>query len=161
MQIDPTILCTAFVLFYVSHRVADYWIQTDWQAQNKSKNLKALLTHALTYTLSFLPALALLHHLWPRPSWHWALAALAVGLPHALVDTRRVVSWFARTTKGWPDDHSDLEPLAGSWSPYGPVPGPNPAYPWMVATRFHVLIELDQSLHELCLLLLALALALR
>jgi hypothetical protein len=33
------------------HWVADFVFQTDWQAQNKSKNNKALLSHTWTYSL--------------------------------------------------------------------------------------------------------------
>lgn len=33
------------------HWLADFVFQTDWQAQNKSKNNKALLSHTWTYSL--------------------------------------------------------------------------------------------------------------
>ena len=48
-----------FVVFFVSHQVGDYWLQTDSQAINKWGGLgrdpvarRALLTHAFTYWLS-------------------------------------------------------------------------------------------------------------
>lgn len=37
------------------HFVADFVLQTDWQAQNKSKNWDALSRHVSVYTLSFVP----------------------------------------------------------------------------------------------------------
>lgn len=39
----------------VVHFVADFMLQTDWQAQNKSKNNVALLRHTLVYALCFYP----------------------------------------------------------------------------------------------------------
>lgn len=36
------------------HYIADFLLQTDWQAQNKSKNNQALLEHVLCYTVMFL-----------------------------------------------------------------------------------------------------------
>lgn len=32
------------------HWLADFLLQTDWQAQNKSSNIKALLEHTVTYS---------------------------------------------------------------------------------------------------------------
>ena len=52
-----------FVVFFVSHEVGDYLLQTDWQATHKRGGLGsdhearlALLSHVSVYTLAFLPA---------------------------------------------------------------------------------------------------------
>lgn len=37
----------------IIHWFADFVLQTDWQAKNKSTNNKALLSHTLIYSLSF------------------------------------------------------------------------------------------------------------
>lgn len=34
----------------ISHYIADFLVQTEWQATNKSKNNKALASHAIEYT---------------------------------------------------------------------------------------------------------------
>jgi hypothetical protein len=47
------ILGTTFFIHYI----ADFIVQTRWQAENKSSNLWALTKHVLTYTLCFLPLL--------------------------------------------------------------------------------------------------------
>jgi predicted membrane-bound dolichyl-phosphate-mannose-protein mannosyltransferase len=57
MQINLTVVL--FILFI--HWVADFICQTDWQAQNKSKDNNALLTHTGIYSaIWFLPMLYLL-----------------------------------------------------------------------------------------------------
>ena len=43
----------AFLIIFI-HWVADFVLQTDWQAQNKSKNNFALLSHTSNYSLVWL-----------------------------------------------------------------------------------------------------------
>lgn len=43
----------AFIIIFI-HWVADFVLQTDWQAQNKSKNNYALLSHTSNYSLVWL-----------------------------------------------------------------------------------------------------------
>ena len=45
---------TLLILLSV-HFVADFVLQTDWQARNKSKNWEALARHVGVYTLCFIP----------------------------------------------------------------------------------------------------------
>lgn len=48
------------IIVLLAHWVADFILQTDWQAKNKSINNKALLSHVATYSgLMFIVALAL------------------------------------------------------------------------------------------------------
>lgn len=42
-------LLIIFSIFFI-HWFADFVLQTDWQAKNKSKDNKALLSHTLTYS---------------------------------------------------------------------------------------------------------------
>ena len=46
-------MITAFIIIFI-HWVADFVLQTDWQAQNKSKNNFALLSHTSNYSLVWL-----------------------------------------------------------------------------------------------------------
>lgn len=43
----------AFIIIFI-HWVADFVLQSDWQAQNKSKNNFALLSHTSNYSLVWL-----------------------------------------------------------------------------------------------------------
>lgn len=138
-----------FIMFYVSHGIADYWVQTDWQAQNKSKNAKALWTHAATYTATFIPAVIAITMILGLPFWTPIVILAAIGIPHALVDNRKLITWFCAKTKGWRPDNKvvvgdELRDLN----------------PWEIAIRLHVTIALDQKLHYLCLAILAAILAL-
>jgi hypothetical protein len=85
--------------FLVAHMVGDYLLQTDWQAVNKRGGLggdpvarRALLTHVVTYTLAFLPALV-----WIgaelEPVWA-VVAGVLVFLPHLVIDDGRMVSLY-------------------------------------------------------------------
>ena len=142
---DPSIFAATFAVFFVAHGIADYWVQTDWQAQNKSKSGNALGRHVTTYSLTFIPALLVINTFRPLALWEVAAAVLAIGLPHAALDTRKLITWFCATTKGWrPDNMVDqgdgtLRALT----------------PWEIAVRFHVTIALDQKAHFLCLALVA------
>lgn len=42
-----------FLLILVVHFLADFVLQTHWQASNKSTNLRALMYHVLTYSLTW------------------------------------------------------------------------------------------------------------
>ncbi len=49
-------------IIFVAHYIADFIVQTSWQATNKSSNIGALSSHIFTYTLTlgFITALGLL-----------------------------------------------------------------------------------------------------
>ena len=54
-----------FLLILVIHFLADFVLQTDWQAKNKSSNDDALALHCLTYSLVwFLISFIVLGVLW-------------------------------------------------------------------------------------------------
>jgi Protein of unknown function (DUF3307) len=92
-----------FVVFFVSHEVGDYLLQTDWQAMHKrgglsgrAVNRRALLSHIATYTLAFVPSFV-----WLWDSLHWGVFALAagIGIPHMIQDDGRLLTTYARVVK--------------------------------------------------------------
>ena len=70
------------------HWVADFVLQTDWQAKNKSKDNFALLFHVLTYTICiFVCAIFFLdNELTLQNIKIWEVWALANGVIHFGVD---------------------------------------------------------------------------
>src|SRR3954447_10768158 len=120
-----------FVIFFVSHLVGDFGLQTEWQALHKGGGLggdpearRALLSHVAVYTLAFVPAL-----IWLGDDIGAAAAvgtAALIALPHLVQDDGRLVRAYVSGVKG-------TDPRA------------NPAVATMV----------DQSLHMVALLLLA------
>ena len=49
----------SFIIIFI-HWISDFVLQTDWQAQNKSKNNFALLSHTSNYTLVWLLPMCLI-----------------------------------------------------------------------------------------------------
>jgi len=92
-----------FVVFYVSHLVGDYMLQTDWQAMNKHGALtgtptmrRALGSHIASYTLAFVPAL-----IWLWPSRGPVVIALgaAIAIPHLIQDDGTLLDAYAIKVK--------------------------------------------------------------
>jgi len=99
----------------VAHAVGDYILQSDWMADNKTKQHFAAAAHAVTYTLPFLfitqspAALAAIcgtHFVIDR----WRLARFVVWLKNGPIyrywsEPFRCWSWELRplTTTGYPD----------------------------------------------------------
>ena len=91
------------VVFFVSHEVGDYLLQTDWQATHKRGGLsrdrlarRALISHAVSYTAAFIPAFVWLAG--SLGAWTLAIAAL-IGLPHLIQDDRRLLDAYIRAVK--------------------------------------------------------------
>jgi len=94
-----------FAVFIVSHLVGDFLLQTDLQAMHKRGGLsgngrspRGLLSHTLTYTLAFVPALV-----WLAGDIGVIAAlgtALLIGLPHMVQDDGRLLDAFMRRVKG-------------------------------------------------------------
>ena len=104
-----------FAVFLVSHLVGDYVLQTDWQARNKHRGLggdpialRALVSHVLTYTLAFVPALVWIAG--EHGATTLAVAA-AIALPHLVQDDGRCVAAYVRRVK-----HCDVDafPMVGA-----------------------------------------------
>lgn len=93
LQSNPAILSGATILFVwatVIHLVADWPLQTEWMANHKT-NLRhpAAWVHSGIHTLCLLLVFS-----WP--------IALAVGLTHLLIDTRRPLTAWMRWIKHMP-----------------------------------------------------------
>lgn len=94
-----------FAVFIVSHLVGDFLLQTDLQAMHKrgglsgnGKSPRGLLSHTLTYTLAFVPALVWLAADIGVPA---ALGtALLIAVPHMVQDDGRLLDAFMRRVKG-------------------------------------------------------------
>ena len=100
--------------FLVCHLVGDFLLQTEAQAIHKAGGLsanraaaRALWTHVLLYCIAMLPALAWID----RDAGGLGAAALvlvAIAVPHAVQDDRRLLAAYARRIKG---TDPDTEPL--------------------------------------------------
>ena len=160
-MIDYALFAAAYALFHFTHGIADYWLQTQWMANNKGKkwiNLP-LTTHVVIYSLSFIPALLILGV--PVVSSKLLLLLFAIGVPHLLMDNRIFLTWFNKTTKGWtaPKDRMMpvVEPRSGA-----PMTALWPEQLGIEqAVKVHVTIHMDQKFHYLCLGLTALWLSIK
>ena len=92
-----------FIVFYVSHQLGDYLLQTDWQATHKRYGLgrdpvarRALYSHTFTYGVAFVPALVWVS---TRIGWSALLIAAAVVIPHLAQDDGRVLRAYMRRVK--------------------------------------------------------------
>lgn len=92
-----------FVVFFVSHQVGDYLLQTEWQAVNKRGGLlhpgvsrAALVSHVTSYTLAFVPAL-----IWLWGSDHAGVIGLAavIYIPHLIQDDGTLLNLYAQRVK--------------------------------------------------------------
>jgi hypothetical protein len=94
-----------FAVFIVSHLVGDFLLQTDVQAMHKRGGLggngrspRGLLSHTLTYTLAFVPALIWLAG--DLGALETIGVALLIALPHMLQDDGRLLDAYMRGIKG-------------------------------------------------------------
>ncbi len=94
---------TVFVVFFVSHQVGDYLLQTDWQATHKRRGLggdpvarRALFSHTFTYMLAYVPAF-----IWISSSLGWTTLVIvaAIALPHVIQDDGRLLLIYLRRVK--------------------------------------------------------------
>lgn len=93
-----------FAVFVVSHLVGDFLLQTDLQATRKRGGLSAngeasrgLLSHTVTYTLAFVPALIWLST--DIGAWVFGIALL-IAVPHMIQDDGRLLDIYMRRVKG-------------------------------------------------------------
>jgi len=78
------ILLWQFLALLAVHWVADFVLQTHWQASNKSKNNEALIRHVLTYTLVLSLATDVT---FPNVAWRdWEMFVTANGFLHFWTD---------------------------------------------------------------------------
>jgi hypothetical protein len=84
---------TLFEALFITHFVMDWIFQFSWEANNKSKSLRALLFHSGLYTLGFIPAF-----------WSYKVNFSFFGLlfiSHAVFDNRRFELWIMERFKGF------------------------------------------------------------
>jgi hypothetical protein len=103
----------AFAVLVVSHLVGDFLLQTDWQARHKEGGLgadpvrrRALVSHVLTYTAAFVPALV-----WIGVETDFLRAvaiAVVVAVPHLIQDDRRLLDAYMARVKGLSETSSGL-----------------------------------------------------
>ncbi len=100
-----------FAVFVVSHLVGDFLLQTDLQATHKRGGLggngeasRGLISHTVTYTLAFVPALIWLST--DIGAWVFGVALL-IAIPHMIQDDGRLLDIYMRRVKG-------VEPKPGS-----------------------------------------------
>jgi uncharacterized protein DUF3307 len=94
-----------FAVFFVSHLMGDFGLQTEWQARNKFGGLgpdpvarRALLSHIAVYTLAYVPAL-----IWLAGEIGAGAAvgtAALIALPHLIQDDGRLVRAYVARVKG-------------------------------------------------------------
>lgn len=126
---DLLLFCTVFILQFVGHRVGDYVFQTDWQAQNKAKNIEARGMHCAVYAT----VIALI--LYPTIGLTAAIIVqLLTFMEHIWIDSRKpVIAWktFLEERIAGRTDF-DINQLP-----------------------FFVLIEIDQTFHYVRILLIS------
>jgi hypothetical protein len=120
-----------FIVFVLSHLTGDYLLQTEWQASHKRGGLgrdpvarRALVAHVALYTLAFVPALVWLAD--QHSAATAVVAALAIALPHMVIDDARGLTLYVARVKHVPP----------------------PAPPMLFAA-------VDQSMHLVCLWVVA------
>lgn len=114
----------------VTHFIADWYLQSDWMALNKSKHWDVLLIHGAVYALCF----------WPL--WGSQFAALTF-LSHIAVDfvtSRMTATWW------FIDLLEPVEGTTGSNSLLYPTYEFARVYPWK-RRKFFLTIGFDQLIH--------------
>jgi hypothetical protein len=101
-----------FAAFLVCHLAGDLLLQTEWQALTKVRGFgdregrRALLSHAATYTLMYVPALIWVAE--DRDVLRAVLVALVIAVPHVFVDDGRFVRVWLRQVKHSPEPAPSL-----------------------------------------------------
>lgn len=79
----------------ITHFVADFLLQTDWQAKNKSSNWDALWYHVLVYSFT----IAILSFPFITEAWQFMALLTITGVCHFITDaitSRLVKKYFAK-----------------------------------------------------------------
>jgi hypothetical protein len=96
----------------VCHLSGDLLLQTEWQALTKVRGLgdpegrRALMAHATTYTLVYIPALAWIAT--DKTARRAAATAAVISVPHVLIDDGRFVRGWLRQIKHSPEPAPSL-----------------------------------------------------
>jgi hypothetical protein len=101
-----------FAAFLVCHLTGDLLLQTEWQALTKVRGLgdpegrRALIAHATTYTLPYLPVLVWIGV--DRGVVRAVVVAVLIALPHVFIDDGRFVAVWLHQVKHSPDPAPSL-----------------------------------------------------
>ena len=101
-----------FAAFLVCHLAGDLLLQTEWQALTKVRGLgdpegrRALVAHATTYTLPYLPVLVWIGV--DRGVVRAVVVAVLIALPHVFIDDGRFVAVWLQQVKHSPDPAPSL-----------------------------------------------------
>jgi hypothetical protein len=87
---------TLFETLFIGHLVGDWLLQTEWQAQNKADNWKAMLAHVAVYHAVLLAILIGRYGISAAPVY---VAVGGLALTHALLDRKWPVAWLMRTLR--------------------------------------------------------------
>ena len=82
---------TLFEALFLTHFIADWLFQTQWEALNKSKQFLPLFIHSLCYTLLFIPVL-----------YFYQLnvySLLLLFATHLILDNRKFENWWIKVIK--------------------------------------------------------------
>jgi hypothetical protein len=96
-----------FAAFLVCHLAGDLLLQTEWQALTKIRGFgdpegrRALISHASTYMVPYLPPLVWVGE--DRGLGRAVLAAALIAVPHVFIDDGRFVRLWLRQVKHSPD----------------------------------------------------------
>ena len=118
-----------FAAFVACHLVGDLLLQTEWQAVTKVHGFgvpdgrRALIAHAITYTLAFVPVLVWIAV--DRSIGRAVVVAALIAIPHVIVDDGHFVrGWMAQVKH---------------------APRPSPSLSLMVDQSFHVVCLLGAA----------------
>jgi Protein of unknown function (DUF3307) len=101
-----------FAAFLVCHLAGDLLLQTEWQALTKVRGLgdpegrRALIAHATTYTLPYLPVLVWIGL--DRGVVRAVVVAVLIAVPHVFIDDGRFVAAWLHQVKHSPDPAPSL-----------------------------------------------------
>lgn len=112
----------------LAHLIGDYWLQSGWMANNKTKNIWVAFMHALTYSL---PIVFLCH-----PSLY---AWLVIVTTHALIDRWRLSRYIS-----FAKDFLAPERMWPKWKESKDTGYPNSLPPFL---GFWLMIITDNVLH--------------
>lgn len=79
---------TIFEFLLVNHLLMDWIFQGKYQAEKKSSEVKALISHCFIYTVGFIPIFWFLHI-----SWYWLFILF---ITHLILDKRGFENWVMK-----------------------------------------------------------------
>jgi hypothetical protein len=87
---------TVFETLLVAHVLGDWLLQTEWQAVNKGRNWKALVTHVVVYHVVLFIALGIKLG-FDQPLVYAVVGVLA--LVHGILDRQGFIQWLMRALR--------------------------------------------------------------